>query len=72
MFGLMQPLQLFRGALDDLLKVGAAVADRMAPKGLQNGFRHGRGAGDHQGEFVLHGAWRGGRRRGAIDQHKKP
>jgi len=52
---LEQPLQLLGGAFDDLLKVGPPVADRVAPHRLQDGFRHRGGAGDHQGEFVLHG-----------------
>ena len=64
--GLMQPLQLLGGALDDLLEVGAAVADRVATHGLQDGFRHRRGTGDHQGELVLHGE--GGERRGWANQ----
>jgi hypothetical protein len=59
--GLMQPLELLGGAFDDLLEIGAAVADRMAAQRLQHGFRHRCGAGDHQGEFVLHG------RRGVAD-----
>ena len=53
--GLVQPLQLFRGALNNGLKVTTAVADRMAPHGLEHRFGHRGRTRDHQGELVLHG-----------------
>ena len=61
--GLVQPLQLGGGAFDDLLEIGAAVADRVAAHRQQDSFRHRCGAGDHQGELVLHGSG-GGEGRG--------
>ena len=51
----MQPLQLLGGALDDLLKIGAAMADWVTSHRLQDCLRHRGGAGNHQGQLVLHG-----------------